>query len=87
MYGRAGWELLGRESAMPAERPRLAGRRQNRAISTNFAGEPLPDVDYQAASRTLLVVSIHSSDNEVGGQWGQVALARLKDAVGRVESS
>ncbi len=41
----------------------------------------------KAASRTLLVVSIPSSDNEVGGQWGHAALARLKNAVGRVESS
>jgi predicted AAA+ superfamily ATPase len=41
----------------------------------------------KAAGRTLLVVSIPSSENEVGGSWGQAALARLKNAVGRVESS
>jgi predicted AAA+ superfamily ATPase len=41
----------------------------------------------KAADRTLLVVSIPSSDNEVGGEWGRAALARLKNAIGRVESS
>jgi hypothetical protein len=41
----------------------------------------------KSAKRTMLVVSIPSSDNEIGGEWGQAALARLKNAVGRVESS
>lgn len=41
----------------------------------------------KAAKRTMLVVSVPSSDNEIGGQWGQAALARLKNAIGRVESS
>lgn len=41
----------------------------------------------KAAKRTMLVVSIPSSENEVGGSFGQSALARLKNAVGRVESS
>jgi predicted AAA+ superfamily ATPase len=41
----------------------------------------------KAAGRTLLVVSIPSSDNEIGGQFGQAALGRLKNAIGRVESS
>lgn len=41
----------------------------------------------KAAKKTLLVVSIPSSDNEIGGEWGQRALARLKNAIGRVESS
>ena len=41
----------------------------------------------KAAKRTLLVVSVPSSDNEIGGEWGQKALARIKNAVGRVESS
>ncbi len=41
----------------------------------------------KAAQKTLLVVSIPSSDNEVGGEWGQRALDRLKNAIGRVESS
>ncbi|MBF0108101.1 MAG: DUF499 domain-containing protein [Magnetococcales bacterium] len=41
----------------------------------------------KAARNTLLVVSIPASDNEIGGEWGQRALSRLKNAVGRVESS
>ena len=41
----------------------------------------------KGAKDTLLVVSIPSSDNEIGGDWGQKALARLKNAIGRVESS
>lgn len=41
----------------------------------------------KAAKNTLLVVSIPASDNEIGGEWGQRALSRLKNAIGRVESS
>lgn len=41
----------------------------------------------KAAKQTALVVSIPSSDNEIGGDWGQQALSRLKNAIGRVESS
>ncbi|HJT30911.1 MAG TPA: Swt1 family HEPN domain-containing protein [Pirellulales bacterium] len=41
----------------------------------------------KAAKQTLLVVSVPSSDNEIGGDWGQKALDRLKNALGRVESS
>ncbi len=41
----------------------------------------------KAARNTLLVVSIPASDNEIGGDWGQRALSRLKNAIGRVESS
>ena len=41
----------------------------------------------KAAKNTLLVVSVPASDNEIGGEWGQRALSRLKNAVGRVESS
>src|SRR5436309_6557977 len=41
----------------------------------------------KAAKKTLLVVSVPSSDNEIGGEWGQRALDRLKNAIGRVESS
>jgi len=40
----------------------------------------------KAAKKTMLVVSIPSSDNEIGGEWGQKALSRLKNAVGRIES-
>lgn len=38
------------------------------------------------ADRTLLVVSIPSSDIEIGGDRGKEALDRLKNAIGRVES-
>ncbi|MBN2560619.1 MAG: DUF499 domain-containing protein [Phycisphaerae bacterium] len=41
----------------------------------------------KGAKNTLLVVSVPSSDNEIGGEWGQRALTRLKNAIGRVESS
>ncbi len=41
----------------------------------------------KAAKKTLLVVSVPSSDNEIGGEWGQKALERIKNAIGRVESS
>jgi predicted AAA+ superfamily ATPase len=41
----------------------------------------------RAAKQTLLVVSVPSSDNEIGGEWGQKALDRIKNAVGRVEAS
>ncbi|MDL2316331.1 DUF499 domain-containing protein [Desulfovibrio sp. OttesenSCG-928-A18] len=41
----------------------------------------------KAAKNTLLIVSIPASDNEIGGDFGQQALVRLKNAIGRVESS
>lgn len=41
----------------------------------------------KAAKKTLLVVSVPASDNEIGGRWGQEALSRLKNCIGRVESS
>jgi predicted AAA+ superfamily ATPase len=41
----------------------------------------------KAAKKALLVVSVPSSDNEIGGEWGKKALDRLKNALGRVESS
>jgi hypothetical protein len=41
----------------------------------------------KSAKNTLLVVSVPASDNEIGGEWGQRALSRLKNAIGRVESS
>jgi hypothetical protein len=39
------------------------------------------------ANQTMLVVSIPSSDNEIGGDKGKQALTQLKNAVGRVEAS
>jgi hypothetical protein len=41
----------------------------------------------RAVPGALLVVSIPSSDIEVGGDGGQAALERLKNVIGRVESS
>jgi predicted AAA+ superfamily ATPase len=41
----------------------------------------------KAAKRALLVASVPSSDNEIGGEWGLRALARIKNALGRIESS
>jgi predicted AAA+ superfamily ATPase len=40
----------------------------------------------KAAKRTVLVVSIPESKNEIGGSFGQAALEQLKNAIGRVES-
>ena len=40
----------------------------------------------KAAPKTLLVVSIPVSDNEIGGEGGRAALEKLKNAVGRVHS-
>lgn len=39
------------------------------------------------AERTLLVVSIPSSQNEIGGEGGQTALERLKNVLVRVETT
>ncbi|MBI1792208.1 MAG: ATP-binding protein [Acidobacteria bacterium] len=39
------------------------------------------------AGKTLLVVSIPASQNEIGGEGGQAALERLKNVVGRVQTS
>ncbi|MCX5970039.1 MAG: DUF499 domain-containing protein, partial [Coprothermobacterota bacterium] len=41
----------------------------------------------KAAQRTMLVVAIPASNNEIGGTQGRAALDGLKNAVGRVESS
>jgi len=41
----------------------------------------------KAAQNTLLAVSIPASNNEIGGSWGQTALEKLKNAIGRVETS
>jgi hypothetical protein len=39
------------------------------------------------ADKTLLVVSIPASQNEIGGEGGQAALERLKNVIERVETS
>jgi len=41
----------------------------------------------KAAPNTLLVVSVPASQIEVGGEGGELALDRLKNAVGRIEAS
>ena len=41
----------------------------------------------RSVERALLVVSIPASDIEVGGEGGKAALERLKNVIGRVESS
>jgi hypothetical protein len=41
----------------------------------------------RAVEGALLVVSIRASDIEVGGEGGKAALERLKNAIGRMESS
>ncbi len=41
----------------------------------------------KSAKSALLVASIPVSDIEIGGTWGQAALSRLKNVVGRVEAS
>jgi predicted AAA+ superfamily ATPase len=56
-------------------------------FDTQFTFAQAVSESAKAAKNTLLVVSIPASDNEIGGEWGQRALARLKNAIGRVESS
>jgi hypothetical protein len=56
-------------------------------FDTQFAFAQALSEAAKAAKNTLLVVSIPASDNEIGGEWGQRALSRLKNAIGRVESS
>ena len=56
-------------------------------FDTQFTFAQAVSESAKGASKTLLVVSVPSSDNEIGGEWGQKALTRLKNAIGRVESS
>ncbi len=55
-------------------------------FATQFTFAQALSESAKAAKRTLLVVSIPASDNEIGGEWGKTALSRLKNAVGRVET-
>jgi len=55
-------------------------------FATQFTFAQALSESAKAAKRTLLVVSIPASDNEIGGDWGKTALSRLKNAVGRVET-
>ena len=56
-------------------------------IDTHFTFAHALSESAKAAKRTLLVVSVPSSDIEIGGEWGHRALAGLKNNIGRVESS
>ncbi len=57
------------------------------SFDTQFTFVQALSEEAKAADRTLLVVSIPSSENEAGGEWGQTARSRLQHAIGRVESS
>ena len=56
-------------------------------LDTHFTFAQAISEAAKAAKKTLLVVSVPSSDNEIGGEWGRKALDRIKNAIGRVESS
>jgi len=57
------------------------------SFDTQFTFAQTLSESAKASPGTMLVLSIPSSDNEIGGQWGKTALERLKNAIGRVESS
>ncbi len=56
------------------------------SFDTHFTFAQTLSESAKNAARTLLVVSIPASDNEIGGDRGKEALSRLKNAIGRVES-
>ncbi len=56
------------------------------SFDTHFTFAQTLSESAKNADRTLLVVSIPSSDIEIGGDNGKNALDRLKNAIGRVES-
>jgi predicted AAA+ superfamily ATPase len=56
------------------------------SFDTHFTFAQTLSESAKNADRTLLVVSIPASDIETGGERGQEALTRLKNAIGRVES-
>ncbi len=56
------------------------------SFDTHFTFAQTLSESAKNADRTLLVVSIPASDIETGGERGQEALVRLKNAIGRVES-
>ncbi len=62
--------------------PDLAGG----TFDTQFTFAQTLSESAKNARATLLVVSIPSSDIEIGGERGKEALVRLKNAIGRVES-
>ncbi|ELR99554.1 Swt1 family HEPN domain-containing protein [Gloeocapsa sp. PCC 73106] len=64
------------------EQPDLVGG----SFDTHFTFAQTLSESAKNADRTFLVVSIPSSDIEVGGDKGKEALNRLKNSIGRVES-
>ncbi len=56
------------------------------SFDTHFTFAQTLSESAKNADRTLLVVSIPSSDIEIGGDRGREALDRLKNSIGRVES-
>ena len=56
------------------------------SFDTHFTFAQTLSESAKNAERTLLVVSIPASDNEIGGDRGLEALNRLKNAIGRLES-
>ena len=56
-------------------------------FDTHFTFAQALSESVKNAKNAFLVLSIPSSDNEIGGEGGKSALERLKNAVGRVESS
>ncbi len=64
------------------DNPDLAGG----SFDTQFTFAQTLSESAKNAKETLLVVSIPSSDIEIGGERGKEALDRLKNAIGRVES-
>ncbi|MFT0813232.1 Swt1 family HEPN domain-containing protein [Synechococcus sp. OH20] len=62
--------------------PDLAGG----TFDTQFTFAQTLSESAKNAKDTLLVVSVPSSDIEIGGERGKEALVRLKNAIGRVES-
>lgn len=56
-------------------------------FDTHFSFAQALTETVKAAPQALLVVSIPSSDIEVGGEWGRQALVRLKNITSRLQST
>ena len=70
-------------------RPAVAGRHGPSGGHIRHSVHLRPDdqrMPPRPPSRRCWSSAFPSSDNEIGGRWGQEALARLKNAIGRVES-
>jgi predicted AAA+ superfamily ATPase len=73
------WVAYGRQLHERADLP-------GGSFDTHFTFAQTLSESAKNANSTLLVVSIPSSDIEIGGDRGKEALDRLKNAIGRVES-